>query len=347
MRKDVKKVVENCLECLKNNKSPIQNHPALALAIKNIFDIISIDLSFGFEVTENGFIGILVIMEYLSKYPYIIPIKSKSAEEIAHHLFIYISMFGAPKKLLSDQGKEFINEIIKNLTLRVGAEHRITSPYNPSTDGMVEKHMDTFANALRKCIKENKQEWIQWIPFLAMAYRSRIHSTTNKTPFEIVFGRKMNMFEAWKNEEGEDEELALFKRTVEIKKLMNYQQQLTQKQIEKAQEKQKEGQDNRNKVSVIPLEIGTTVFIRDMRTAKPKLEPRFKGPYTIYGRTPLSNYWLMDNNNKLVEQSYPRSKLKVAKNFESEKRIRFKMDENQEEDEEMEQEKLDTQPRQI
>lgn len=46
----------------------------------------------------------------LSKYPYAVATKTKSAIEIAKHFFNYISLFGAPKELVSDQGKEFLNE---------------------------------------------------------------------------------------------------------------------------------------------------------------------------------------------------------------------------------------------
>jgi hypothetical protein len=52
-------------------------------------------------------------MEYLSKYQYAVPIRSKTAEEMAQKFFIYISMFGPPKEIISDQGREFVNKIMK------------------------------------------------------------------------------------------------------------------------------------------------------------------------------------------------------------------------------------------
>jgi hypothetical protein len=45
------------------------------------------DLLFGLPMTKDSFKGILVIAEYLSKFPYAVPIKSKEAIEIARHLF--------------------------------------------------------------------------------------------------------------------------------------------------------------------------------------------------------------------------------------------------------------------
>ena len=82
-------------------------HPAKAIEITGIFDRIGIDLVFGLPVDEEGNKGMLVITEYLSKYPYVTPIKSKTAEEISMKLWHYISEFGPPKIILSDQGTEF------------------------------------------------------------------------------------------------------------------------------------------------------------------------------------------------------------------------------------------------
>ena len=96
------------------------------------------DLILGFPQTNEGFTGILVITEYLSKYPYAMPIKSKTAKEVSKHLFKYISMFGPPKELLSDQGTEFLNNTIENMTRLAGIEHRVTSPYHPRTKGLTD-----------------------------------------------------------------------------------------------------------------------------------------------------------------------------------------------------------------
>ena len=39
--------------------------------------------------------------------------------------------------------------------------------------------------------------WDKWLPYILLAYRSRIHSSTKYTPFELMFGRKMNFFDDW------------------------------------------------------------------------------------------------------------------------------------------------------
>jgi len=74
---------------------------------------------------------VLVISEYFTKTVKIYPIKTKSAEEIAGKLWLWIAQFGPPKSIISDQGREFVNKVIDKLLNIVGTERRITSAYNP------------------------------------------------------------------------------------------------------------------------------------------------------------------------------------------------------------------------
>jgi transposase InsO family protein len=155
---------------------------------------IGIDLAFGLPETDEGYHGVLVITEFLSKYPFAVPIKSKLAAEIAEHLFNFISLFGPPELMLSDRGKEFINQLVDELLNQIGIEHVVTSSYHPRTDGLTEKYNQTLLRALRKHADDNPTTWPKWLPYCLMAYRDTIHSSTGYTPYELMFGRKMNKF---------------------------------------------------------------------------------------------------------------------------------------------------------
>ena len=113
------------------------------------------DLVFGMPEDDEGQIGLMVITEYVSKLAYVKAIKSKSAAEIANVLWQYICLFGPPKVIITDQGTEFNNEMIKNIVNRVGSEHRVTAAYNPRTNGQTERFNQTFVNSLRKHAEDN------------------------------------------------------------------------------------------------------------------------------------------------------------------------------------------------
>ena len=104
-------------------------------------------------------------------------------------------MFGHPKEMLSDQGKEFLNATVRELTQIAGIEHRVTSPYHPKTNGLTEKFNGTLVSSLRKHVENDPVTWPHWIPYVLLAYRSRINSITGFTPFQLMFGRSVNTFE--------------------------------------------------------------------------------------------------------------------------------------------------------
>jgi IS30 family transposase len=111
---------------------------------------------FGLPKALDGSKGILVIIEQLTKYPYAVPIKSKEATEIAKHLFEYITLFGAPREIISDQGKEFVIQVVTELTNAAGITHNITSTYNPRCNGQTERFNGSLIESLRMiCDKDN------------------------------------------------------------------------------------------------------------------------------------------------------------------------------------------------
>ena len=65
---------------------PEKEHRAKAIPAKAIFELAGIDLLFGLPETEKGYKGVMVVTEYVSKYPWADPIRSKTAEEVAEKL---------------------------------------------------------------------------------------------------------------------------------------------------------------------------------------------------------------------------------------------------------------------
>ena len=115
MYKDTQFMVSNCMICIRHQKVPVWEHPALSLPIGDVMDRVQIDYIFGLPTTEDGYKGIATYIESCTKFIRLKAIKTKTAEESANNLFEYVSIFGPPKELLSDQGKEFLNETVDRM----------------------------------------------------------------------------------------------------------------------------------------------------------------------------------------------------------------------------------------
>lgn len=73
--------------------------------------MIGIDSVEGFP-NVDGYHCVITIKDHASKLMMVEPTKSKRAEEAA-----WICIYGPPKKLMSDQGKQFVNDVIPFVVL--------------------------------------------------------------------------------------------------------------------------------------------------------------------------------------------------------------------------------------
>jgi len=318
---DVASFIDRCEACHKHGNHKLISSPAKALKIYGIFDRIGIDCVFGLPTTTDGYKGILVITEYLTKYPYAVPIRSKSAEEIASKLWIYFSLFGPAKQLLSDQGKEFLNNVMNRLLAFCGVEKRTTSAYSPHVNGLTEKFNSTLIRSLSKHCTENPKNWPDWIPFVLLAYRTRIHSTTGFTPNFLLFGREFNQFESYSSIDIDDE-LEISKRVIELERL-KANTEIVKQTISDKQEQQKSSQNRSNNVDSEEIPIGSYVYVEG-KPIKGKLEPKRNGPYIVYHHNKGGNYKLQTLDHKRVG-SFPREKLLRVPDIEDDDKINFKV----------------------
>jgi len=76
----------------------------------------------------------MVYQDSVTKFVQIRTLKTKRAEEVAKHIIDIFCIFGAPIILQSDDGKEFINQIIVDLKCMwnnlkiVGTRQALTQP---------------------------------------------------------------------------------------------------------------------------------------------------------------------------------------------------------------------------
>ena len=99
---------------------------------------------------------ILHLIDHLTRFSAATRLRSKEPEEVIDAIFkIWISIFGAPKKFLADNGGEFANakflEMAESLNIRV----MHTAGESPWSNGLVERHNMTMAEILQKVLAEN------------------------------------------------------------------------------------------------------------------------------------------------------------------------------------------------
>ena len=89
----------------------------------------------------------------LTGFTLCIPIKNKTAEEVITAWRNHFSFpFGVCRKLLTDNGMEFKNDLFNQVVEQLGVERKIyTPPYRPQSNG----HIEEFHNFLKSCLSKH------------------------------------------------------------------------------------------------------------------------------------------------------------------------------------------------
>ena len=82
---------------------------------------------------------VLVIVDHFMRYTRAYVTKDQKALTAAKTLYEgFISIFGAPERILMDQGKVFTSEVVEQLCSQFGISQLTTTAYHPQGNGQVE-----------------------------------------------------------------------------------------------------------------------------------------------------------------------------------------------------------------
>ena len=132
--------------------------------------------------TDDGNKCILVLGDHLSKCAEAYAFKNHTAQTVADIIMEqFITHFGVPRSLHSDQGPKFKSDLIAELCKLLHINKACTVPYNPKSDGLVERANWTVIQVLTTLVNEACND-MDDLPFVMMAYRSSVHESTKCTP---------------------------------------------------------------------------------------------------------------------------------------------------------------------
>ncbi|PFX14793.1 Transposon Ty3-I Gag-Pol polyprotein [Stylophora pistillata] len=188
---DVRKYCATCPQCqvvarkLKSKRAPLRPVDIVTEPFKKI----AIDIVGELPRTTTGYRYILTIVDYATRYPEAIPLRSTSSKAVADALIQYFSRVGIPDKIVSDQGSNFMSKLMAQLYEQLGITKIKTSVYHPQANGLVERFNGTLKSMLRKFVRERVQTWDKYLPYLLFASREVPCESTGYSPFELLYGR--------------------------------------------------------------------------------------------------------------------------------------------------------------
>ncbi|GBO31512.1 Transposon Ty3-I Gag-Pol polyprotein [Araneus ventricosus] len=154
------------------------------------FNKIGVDLLGCFPLTRNGNRWIIVCTDYLTRFTVTEVLPTAEATEIAKFLVEEIILkHGAPREMISDRGRSFLSNLVKDINQLCQTSHLLTTAYHPQTNGLTERFNKTLADMLFMYVDVEQRNWDTILPFVTFAYNSSKQDTTGFSPFFLVYGR--------------------------------------------------------------------------------------------------------------------------------------------------------------
>ena len=118
------------------------------------------------------------------------PIPGRQTIPLKHQNSV-ISQFGIPKQLVSDNGVQFTSTEFKSFIEKTGINHIRTAIYHESSNGRVERYVQTIKQTIR-AEKQSKKLIDEKINDFLMSYRSTTHTTTSFMPAQRFIGTNIS-----------------------------------------------------------------------------------------------------------------------------------------------------------
>ena len=190
MKTDIANYVKQCKLCQKQNILPVKYVSGHFSAPMALMEFISMDLIGDFTPSSKGNKYALTVICMLTGYTFCIPIPSKKASDvITAYIDNVYSKFGGSKKILSDNGTEFKNQLFEKIAKELGVEFKCyTAPYHPQSNGRIEG----FHHFLKSCMTKHistTMEWDQVVHLATAAYNFFPNEHSKESPFFLMFGR--------------------------------------------------------------------------------------------------------------------------------------------------------------
>ena len=191
---EVSSRIKACHQCLaKITKVKLKNSVHVPSLNAYPLQTLYCDIVGPLPTTREGYQYILSMQDGWSRYIRLVPLKTKTSSEIAKNLMDkFISLFGCPMRIHSDQGPEFCSALIKDLLQELEIGKTTTPTYNPNSN-LVERFHKSLHQMLRTFMDRKDVEWNVRLPAVCLAYNTKVNSTTGVTPALAFLGHELKI----------------------------------------------------------------------------------------------------------------------------------------------------------
>ena len=174
-----------CEFCIKHKTREAPKRK-VAIPSGNVFnEVIAMDL----KKLSCG-VWIIHIIDTVTRFTVAASLTTKTGKEIVQMIFKHwISIFGRPGTIISDNGGEFINTDFLEMCSMCSINFKTSPAASPWCNGMVERHHSMLSNMIDGVIEEQKPCNLEIAIGWSCNAKNSLNNVFGFTPYQLVFGR--------------------------------------------------------------------------------------------------------------------------------------------------------------
>ncbi|GFW26727.1 hypothetical protein TNCV_2851171 [Trichonephila clavipes] len=189
----VKEVIVNCVPCILANKKTGKKKGFLNPISKESIPLSTYHVDFigPLPSTNKSYQHIFTVVDAFTKFTWLYPLKTVSAESALEKLKEQQKTFGNPIRIISDRGSAFTSKLFNDYCDEENIQHLQIATGVPRGNGQVERIHRTLIPVLTKLSLDDSTKWYKYVDRLQRILNSTISRSTKWTPFELLVGIKM------------------------------------------------------------------------------------------------------------------------------------------------------------
>ncbi|GFV49874.1 hypothetical protein TNCV_1391561 [Trichonephila clavipes] len=146
---------------------------------------------FGPYPPSKGYKYCLTIIDRYTRWPEVIPTEDILAETTARGLLNgWISRFGTPVTITTDQGTNVESSLMRELTNMMGSHRIHSASCHPQSNGMIKRFHRHLKSAI---IAHEDAGWIDILPIVLLGLRSAMKNDLKATSSQLVYGTTLRL----------------------------------------------------------------------------------------------------------------------------------------------------------